>query len=83
MSDRKILVRKDGSVQALYCDELLPVFTAIGDPRIDRASYVYYDHGWRISELLMQGTINHDLVFLTRAAAIAYEVELLERRLGG
>ena len=78
---RRIVIRSDGSAQFVYSDELKPLAAALGTAETRRASHVepYGDGRW-YADLRPSGgpwVVN----FATRADAIAFEIDWLDKNL--
>lgn len=77
---KRIVIRADGSAQFVYSDDLKPLAAALGVATTTRASHVEPDgDGWYVD----LGPSGGPKVtgFLTRAAALAYEVDWLNKNL--
>lgn len=64
----------DGNVRAIYQDEALDIYQAIGDPQVKRASQVepHPDGGWQVDLRPIGGPLG-PTSYHTRALALAVE----------
>lgn len=76
----RLSVAADGTVQFVYSDELKPLAAALGTPETKRASHVEPDGDEWFVDLSPSGGPKVT-GFATRAAALGYEVDWLNKNL--